>query len=192
MSTERILVQASIFEWFKPKLQKAFTAFLVPETKHAVLVSSESATKFKDLISDAVLKGAKIVAAPNHGEAENRVPVTHVGPSILQGVTKNMKLYYTESFGPSATLSTFADSEEAISMANDTEYGLTAAIFRKDLSKALGVARRIESGAVHINGITVHDEPGLPHGGVKDSGFGRFGANAGLQEFQRSKTITFK
>jgi acyl-CoA reductase-like NAD-dependent aldehyde dehydrogenase len=192
MSTQRILVQASIFEQFKPKLQAAFTAFLGSETKHAVLVSRDSATKFKELISDAVSKGAQIVAAPVHGDPETQLPATHVGPSILQGVTKNMKLYYTESFGPSVTLSTFADSEEAISIANDTEYGLTAAIFGKDLSKVLRIAGRIESGAVHINGMTVHDEPGLPHGGVKDSGFGRFGANAGLQEFQRSKTITFR
>lgn len=192
MSTERILVQASVFDQFKSKLQAEFAAFLGPETKHAVLISSESATKFKDLISDAVTKGAKVVAAPVSGEPETQVPPTHVGPLILQDVTKELKLYYTESFGPTATLSIFSDSEEAISMANDTEYGLTAAIFGKDLSKLLSMAKRIESGAVHINGMTVHDEPGLPHGVVKDSGFGRFGANAGLQEFQTTKTITFK
>ncbi|XMA14889.1 hypothetical protein WAI453_007680 [Rhynchosporium graminicola] len=192
MSTERILVQASILEQFKSKLQAALTAFLGPETKHAVLVSKDSAAKFRDLISDALSKGATIVASAVAGEAETQVPSTHVGPVILQDISKEMTLYYTESFGPSVTLSSFSDSEEAIRMANDTEYGLRAAIFGKDLSKMLSMAKRIESGAVHINGMTVHDEPGLPHGGVKDSGFGRFGADAGLQEFQTSKTITFR
>lgn len=95
MSTERILVQESIIDQFKPKLQAAFTNFLGPETKHSVLVSSDSATKYQ-------------------------VPSTHVEPTILEGVSKNMKIYYTESFGPSVTLSTFADSEEVIRVANDT------------------------------------------------------------------------
>jgi len=74
-------------------------------------------------------------------------------------------LFYTESFGPTVSVITVKSEDEALDLANDTEYGLSAAIFTKDLGKALKMARQIESGAVHINGMTVHDETALPHGG---------------------------
>ena len=102
-----------------------------------------------------------------------------------------MDLYYSESFGPQLTLSTFTTEAEALELANDTEYGLAASVFTQDLRKGLRLARGIESGAVHINGMSVHDEPRLVHGGVKSSGFGRFGGDAGMQEFLKTKTITF-
>jgi len=107
-------------------------------------------------------------------------------------VKKDMDLYYTESFGPTVTLLSVSSDEEALKIANDTEYGLSGAVFTKDLTRGLSLAKRIESGAIHINSMSVHDEPTLPHGGMKKSGFGRFNANAGLDEFVRTKTITFQ
>ena len=112
-------------------------------------------------------------------------------PIVIEGITKDMDLYYTESFGPTVSLFSFEDEDEAIDMANDTEYGLSAAVFTESLTTGLRVAKRIESGAVHINGMSVHDEPALPHGGVKKSGWGRFNASFGLEEFLRCKTVTW-
>lgn len=112
-------------------------------------------------------------------------------PIILSDVTRDMDIYYTESFGPSVSLLTYSTEAEAVEIANDTEYGLAAAVFTENLTTGLRIAKQIESGAVHINHMTVHDEPRLPHGGSKSSGFGRFGGNWGLDEFLTSKTITF-
>ncbi|MBW1880586.1 MAG: aldehyde dehydrogenase family protein, partial [Deltaproteobacteria bacterium] len=82
--------------------------------------------------------------------------------------------------------------EQAISTANDTEYGLSAAVFSKDLARGLAVARRIESGICHINGPTVHDEPQMPFGGVKGSGYGRFGGQAAIEAFTELRWITIQ
>ncbi|RFU28223.1 hypothetical protein B7463_g8100, partial [Scytalidium lignicola] len=80
--------------------------------------------------------------------------------------------------------------EEAIKIANDTEYGLSGSIFSKNVANAIKLARKIETGACHINAMTLHDEPWLPHGGYKSSGFGRFGSQWGIDEFLQVKTIT--
>jgi vanillin dehydrogenase len=83
-------------------------------------------------------------------------------------------------------------TEEAIRVANDTEYGLSSAIFSRDIARALQVAKRIESGICHINGPTVHDEAQMPFGGVKGSGYGRFGGSAGIAEFTDLRWITIE
>ncbi|KAJ2968988.1 hypothetical protein NQ176_g8904 [Zarea fungicola] len=114
---------------------------------------------------------------------------TRMRPIIISDVKPDMKVYKTESFGPTVSIISFKTDEEALAVANDTEYGLASAVFSKDLRRALAVAKRIETGAVHINSMTVHDEGSLPHGGAKDSGYGRFGG--GFDEWTRTKTITF-
>ncbi|KAF5016492.1 hypothetical protein F66182_11809 [Fusarium sp. NRRL 66182] len=114
-----------------------------------------------------------------------RLPAT-----VIQGVAPGMDLFQTESFGPTVSLIACRSDEQAIAIANDTEYGLTAAIFTRNIGKAFSLARQIRAGAVHINSMTVHDEATLPHGGVKDSGWGRFNADAGLAEFLTTKTVT--
>jgi acyl-CoA reductase-like NAD-dependent aldehyde dehydrogenase len=86
-------------------------------------------------------------------------------PVVVKGTKKGMDLFYTESFGPTVSVMTVGSEEEALELANDTEYGLSAAVFTKDLQRGLRMAKLIESGAVHINGMTVHDETALPHGG---------------------------
>ena len=114
-----------------------------------------------------------------------------MSPIVVKGVTEAMELYNTESFGPTVSIIEIETEEDAVRMANDTPYGLTSAVFTEDLRRGLRLAKRIESGAVHINGMTVHDETMLPHGGVKCSGYGRFGSG-GLEEWVRSKTVTFR
>ncbi|OAX82461.1 hypothetical protein ACJ72_03193 [Emergomyces africanus] len=152
-----------------------------------VLVNSPLVNKNTDLVTNAVSKGA-IVAI---GDI-NRVPEgTHMRPVVLENVTPAMDIYQTESFGPIVSLFVVDTKEEAIQLANDTEYGLSAAVYTENLGRGLRVARQLESGAVHINSMTVHDKPNLPHGGVKCSGFGRFGGPTGLDEFLTTKSVTW-
>ena len=137
---------------------------------------------------DAVEKGAKVLT----GDVEqNEDSETRMRPIVVQGVKKGMDMFYTESFGPTISLYSAKDEDEALALANDTEYGLSSALFTKDLAKAFRMARKIESGAVHINAMSVHDEAALPHGGIKMSGFGRFGASEGIEEFLKKKTVTW-
>jgi acyl-CoA reductase-like NAD-dependent aldehyde dehydrogenase len=86
------------------------------------------------------------------------------------GVTPEMRIYHEESFGPVVCVIRVGDEEEAIRVANDTEYGLSAAMFSRDIPRALRVAKRLQSGMCHINGATVHDKAQMPFGGVKASG----------------------
>ena len=113
-------------------------------------------------------------------------------PTVLKGVTSAMRIYSEESFGPVVGIVAVDGPDEAVRVANDTEYGLAAAVFGKDVPSALDVARRIESGICHINGSTVHDEPQMPFGGVKASGWGRFGGKAAIDEFTELRWMTIQ
>ncbi len=112
--------------------------------------------------------------------------------AIVDRVTPDMRIYGEESFGPVTTVVRAKDEEDAIRIANDTEYGLSAAVFSKDIARALKVARRIQSGICHINSSTVQDEAQMPFGGVKSSGIGRFGGKAGIAEFTDLRWITIE
>lgn len=189
MSTERILVHQSIMEPFTEALKSAVDNIFQKSGDAPILVASMGVDKNKKLLQDATSKGAKLVYGDMDAKENS---ATRMRPIIVGDVKKDMDLYYTESFGPTVTLLSVSSDEEALKIANDTEYGLSGAVFTKDLTRGLSLAKRIESGAIHINSMSVHDEPTLPHGGMKKSGFGRFNANAGLNEFVRTKTITFQ
>ncbi|KAG7423149.1 Vanillin dehydrogenase [Fusarium oxysporum f. sp. raphani] len=189
MSTERILVHESISSEFQQRLSDAIRQLFGTAEDTPAVVAAASATRHRGLIQDAVSKGAqplKIFEDQHAHETD-----TKMRPVVLGNVTKDMDLYATESFGPSVSLFTFKTEKEALELANDTEYGLTAAIFSKDLRAAFQLTDGLESGAVHINSMTVHDEYSLPHGGVKSSGFGRFNGYQGLDEFLYYKTVTW-
>lgn len=111
----------------------------------------------------------------------------YIHPIIISNITPGIEVYVTESFGPTVLVMEFEDEEDALCVANDTEYGLSAAVFSRDLRKALRLAKRIETGAVHINRMRVYDEVILPHGGAKSSGIGRF--NVGMEAWVRTKNI---
>ncbi|KAH8820770.1 Aldehyde/histidinol dehydrogenase [Xylogone sp. PMI_703] len=189
MSTERIVVHRDVAEAFVTEFKKTVNQIYGPSGPAPILVSSIGASKTKKLISDAVRKGATVIL----GDIEAKESLdTYMRPTILSGIKKDMDLYYEESFGPTVSVFVVDSEDEALELANDTEYGLVGAVFTENLATGLRIAQKYETGAVHINSMTVHDEPVLPHGGVKQSGFGRFNAMAGLQEFLRSKTVTWK
>ena len=103
-----------------------------------------------------------------------------------------MRIYSEESFGPVKSVIRVKGVDEAVRVANDTEYGLSAAVFGRDVMRAMAVARRIESGICHVNGPTVSDEAQIPFGGVKASGYGRFGGRWGLDAFTETRWITIE
>ncbi|KAG8411082.1 hypothetical protein J3458_016193 [Metarhizium acridum] len=189
MSTERILVHASVARDFEPILKRTINDIFGSTLATPTLVTSASAARNRALIQDAISKGATSldIYSADLGEMVE----TKMRPVVLTNVDKSMELYGGESFGPSVSLYCFDSEEEAIELANDTEYGLAASVFTENLGSGFRIAERLESGAVHINSMTVHDEYSLPHGGVKKSGWGRFNGYQGLNEFLYCKTLTW-
>ena len=149
------------------------------------LVTREAAERIGALVQDAIAKGAVLLAG---GGGDGTI----MKATVLDRVTPAMRIYAEESFGPIVTIVRVSSVDEAVRVANDTEYGLSSAVFGKDIARAMTVAKRIEAGICHINGPTVHDEPQMPFGGVKDSGFGRFGGRAAIAEFTDLRWITIE
>jgi acyl-CoA reductase-like NAD-dependent aldehyde dehydrogenase len=181
MSTERIVVDRSVADELGAKLAERASKLVTGDprdqgTMIGPVVNDGARERVMELIEDARAKGAQVLAG---GEADGNV----VAPTVLAGVTPEMRIYSEESFGPVVTIVAVDGDEEAVRVANDTEYGLSAAVFGEDVDHALEIARRIESGICHVNSSTVHDEPQMPFGGVKASGWGRFGGKAALEEF---------
>lgn len=188
MSTERILVHEKILEEFKPALKAAIDQVFA-EGAPSELITAKPVERVKKLVDDALSKGAKLV----HGDPTEKPTVaTSMRPVVIEDVREGMELYHTESFGPTVALFVVKSDEEAIRIANDTEYGLASAVFTEDLKRGLRIAKQIETGAVHINSMSIHDEPVLPHGGAKKSGFGRFNGREGLREWTRTKVVTWR
>lgn len=190
MSTERVIVDRKIADALVDKLAaKARTLRAGDPTdataKLGAMVSVDAARRVQALVEDARAHGA---ALPVGLHMDGAI----VQPAIVDGVTPAMRLYKEESFGPVVTVARVDGDEEAIRLANDSEYGLSAAVFSRDVSRAMRVAQRIESGICHINGPTVHDEAQMPFGGVKNSGYGRFGGKASIAEFTELRWITLQ
>jgi benzaldehyde dehydrogenase (NAD) len=137
------------------------------------------------LIEDARSKGATVLAG---GEADGLL----IQPTVLGGVTPEMRIYREESFGPVVAIITVDGVEQAVEVANDSDYGLSGAVFGADTHRAREVAGRLETGICHVNSSTVQDEPQMPFGGVKHSGWGRFGGSAALDEFTELRWISIQ
>ncbi len=189
MSTERIIVDNKIADAFVDKLAAKANALPYGDPRGKVvlgsLVSSESADRMDELLKDAVGKGAKLVAGGKRmGTCWSATLLDHINPQ--------MKIYREESFGPVKSIIRVDGDDEAVSVANDTEYGLSSAVFSENIQRAMAVAKRIQSGICHINGPTVNDEAQMPFGGTKDSGYGRFGGTAAIAEFTELRWITIE
>jgi acyl-CoA reductase-like NAD-dependent aldehyde dehydrogenase len=188
LSTERILVDRKVAEEFTQKLSERASSLTVgdprdPGTQIGELVSDDALTRVSELVQDAVAKGANLLCG---GNTQGRC----LEPTVLTEVTPDMRVYYEESFGPLVAIIPVDDAEEAIRVANDTEYGLSSAVFSQDVDRAMEIARRLETGVCHINDATINDEPQMPLGGTKASGWGRFGGTAALEEFTELRWIT--
>ena len=181
MSTERIVADRSVAGQLGSKLAERAQKLVVGDprdqgTMIGPVVSDAAREKILELIEDARAKGADVLAG---GGADGNL----ISPTVLAGVDADMRIYSEESFGPVVAIVPVDGDDEAVRVANDTEFGLAAAVFGEDVDHALEIARRIESGICHVNSSTVHDEPQMPFGGVKSSGWGRFGGKAALEEF---------
>ena len=147
------------------------------------MIREESGARINGLIEDALAKGAELVVGDRADGAS--MPAT-----IIDKVRPEMSIYDEETFGPITTVVRVSGVEEAVQVANDTEYGLAAAVFGADSTRALQVAMRIQAGHVHVNGATVQNEAQAPYGGMKNSGYGRFDGRAVINEFTELKWIT--
>jgi benzaldehyde dehydrogenase (NAD) len=188
MSTERIVVDSAIADEFVAKLSARASSLPLgdPRLGPVVLgsvVDMSTARRCNELIDDALAKGAKLVTG---GKAKD----TLMPATLLDHVTSDMRIFRDESIGPVKGIVRVSGVVEAVACANDNEYGLAAAVFGRDVARAILVARRIESGICHVNGPTVHDEAQMPFGGVKSSGIGHFGGKAGVDAFTDLRWMT--
>ena len=191
MSTERIIVHKAIAKEFTEALKVSTEQMYGQKGRSPLLVTAMGANKTKRLVKAAIDGGAQVILG-DPGESLNPdESSTGMKPIILTNVVKGSLLYENESFGPSVAIYTFETEQEALDIANDTSFGLSGSVFTNDLSAGLRIARGYETGAVHINSMTIHDESNLPHGGTKASGWGRFTGVAGLEEYLRSKVVTY-
>lgn len=190
MSTERIIVVEAVADAFVEKFAAKVGTMPVGDPREGktplgAVVDQKTVDHVKSLIADALAQGAVQV---NGGNANGVLMPAHV----IDKVTPAMKLFRDESFGPVVGVIRARDEAHAIELANDTEYGLSASVFTRDIARGLKVAKQIKSGICHVNGPTVHDEAQMPFGGVKASGYGRFGGRAGIDSFTELRWITIE
>ena len=191
MSTERIIVVESVADEFARKFAEKAKSMPVGDptegkTPLGAVIDTKTVEKCYALIEDAVGKGAELLVG---GETTRNVLMP---AHLVDKVTPDMKLFREESFGPVVGIARARDEQHAIELANDTEYGLSSAVFTKDTARGLKVARQIQAGICHVNAATVSDEPQMPFGGMKASGYGRFGGKAGIDAFTELRWVTFE
>jgi acyl-CoA reductase-like NAD-dependent aldehyde dehydrogenase len=190
MSARRILVEQPIADDFVERLVEKTKGLKSGDPKEqdtiiGPLITQDALTKVKGRVDDAVEKGAKLLAG---GEADGSV----YHATLVTDVPEDSELAQAETFGPVAAIEVVASAEEAVRRANTTSYGLSAGIITSDPDRGLALAQQIDAGIVHVNDQPVADEPQMPFGGVKDSGFGRFGGTAAINEFTDLHWVTIQ
>ncbi|KAF4625122.1 hypothetical protein G7Y89_g13048 [Cudoniella acicularis] len=195
MATDRIIIHSEIAPIFLGALKSALSSPAAGNEGPPplpIVVSSAAKTRLESIVDDAISSGAQVLV----GKQSNPQKIPSGGgvwftPTVLGSIKENSHFWTEEAFGPVVGYTIVNSQEEAIEIANRTSYGLSAAVFTEDLRQGLAVAKKLQSGAVHINSMTIHDEPNLPFGGVKNSGWGRFNASSGIEEFLVTKTVTW-
>lgn len=187
--TNRLLVQSGIYEAFARKLAEEVAKLRVGDglagpTDQGPLIDAKAVAKVDDLINDAVAKGGHVVLGGQH----HALGGTFYEPTVITGATPEMRLAREETFGPVAPLFRFDTEADAIRMANDTEFGLAAYLYTKDLSRSWRVAEALEYGMVGLNTGLISTEV-APFGGIKESGIGREGSHHGILEYTELKYL---
>ncbi len=190
MSTERIIVVDAVADAFAATFATKALALATGDpsegtTPLGAVVDRKTVDHVNSLIDDAVAKGATLLSG---GTAQSvLMPAT-----VVDRVTAEMAIYRDESFGPVVAMIRARDAAHAVELANDSDYGLSASVFTRDIALGLSIARQIHSGICHVNGPTVHDEAQMPFGGVGASGYGRFGGRQGIDSFTETRWITIE
>ena len=190
MSVERIIVDR--------KIADAFTEQFVANTKKlktgdprdianciGPVINEKQLRRIAEHVDDAVTKGAKVLCG-------GKYQGLFYEPTILSGVTPEMRVFREETFGPVAPIIVADGEDDAVRLANDTEYGLSAGIITRNEERGLAVARRLHTGMAHVNDSSIHDEPHVPFGGIGSSGLGRHGGRPGIEQFTELKWITLE
>jgi acyl-CoA reductase-like NAD-dependent aldehyde dehydrogenase len=188
MSTERIIVVDAVAHAFIARFCAKVATMKAGHPAEAAtplgaVVDRSAVARVRGLLDRAVADGARLLTG---GGAEGVI----MQPCVLDGVTPAMEIFHAESFGPAVCITRARDEDHAVELANDSEHGLSAAVFTRDIARGLLVARKIRSGICHVNGPTVHDEAQMPFGGTKASGYGRFGGKAGIDAFTELRWVT--
>jgi vanillin dehydrogenase len=194
MSTDRIIIHQSLAERFIAQYVARIKALPAgdpadPATIVGPLINTRGAQRISKLIKDAASKGASLLTGDGAIEGPNG---TLIRPVVLTGVTTDMDIFAAEIFGPATVIHPVDSTEAAIDLANNTEYGLTGGVISRDLNAALDVVSRVRSGIIHINDQGIADEPMAPFGGVKNSGYGKFGGTAGIESFTEQRWVTIQ
>jgi vanillin dehydrogenase len=194
MCTDRIIIHNSLVEAFVPRYVERVNALPVgdpadPATIVGPLINRRGAQRVSALVKDASAKGANLLTGDGAIGGPNE---TLIGPVVLSDVTPDMDIYASEIFGPAVVIHPVDSTDAAIELANDTDYGLTGGVISRDLNAALDVVSRVRSGIIHINEQGILDEPMAPFGGVKNSGYGKFGGTAGIESFTEQRWITIQ
>jgi len=190
MSVEKILVHEAVAEEFTRRFVanvKTLQAGDPRELGNTIgpIINSKQLAKIEELVQDALDKGATLLCG-GHSSG------LFYDATVLSGVTPEMRIYSEETFGPVAPLITFGDDDEAVRIANDSEYGLSAGIITVDEERGMAVANCLQTGMAHINDSSVGDEPHVPFGGVKSSGLGRHGGQASIESFTEQRWISLE
>jgi succinate-semialdehyde dehydrogenase/glutarate-semialdehyde dehydrogenase len=188
-AANRFYVQEGIYDAFVEKLTQRMAALKVgpgtdPETQCGAMINSGALAKIQSLVDDAAAKGAVVRLGGKPVEG----PGYFYPPSVVTEIPDDAEILRDEIFGPVAAIKSFKDVEDAVRMANDTEYGLAAYVYTQDLRRGMQISERLEYGMVALNRGLVSD-PAAPFGGVKQSGLGREGSHHGLIEFTEAKYI---
>ena len=194
MSTERVIVHSSIADGFKKALVDRVQKVTwgnhheVPDVSMSGLYTPASCMRIVNLVKESITQGATLLT----GEPTISGPNMSILPAmVLDKITPEMSIFHKETFGPIICLTECSSDEEAVELANNSDFSLCASVFSQDVMRALDVARQVRGGSVHVNGPSVYIEPTLPNGGTGGaSGYGRFGGVAGVEEFTEKKIIS--
>jgi succinate-semialdehyde dehydrogenase/glutarate-semialdehyde dehydrogenase len=190
VSANRIMVQSGVHDEFTKMLSDATASLKMGDgTESGVLIgpliTEDAANDVLEIVDDAIAKGAQVVA----GGARSELGACFVEPTVLTGVDDSMRMFHEEIFGPIAPIYKFETEEEAIALANDTEFGLASYMYARDIGRIWRVSEGLEYGIVGVNAGMISNEM-APFGGVKESGQGREGSLYGLDDYLEIKAIT--